>query len=217
VAHGKLTLNDAIERMARRSDVERLMRKHDLTRAIATQIVLGHANLEAYLQRRRLAAHRENYRTRSCLDDAVAAGSTLTLLLHGQRRVEAKVKSIDPYDAVLAIEGGGEEQVRKLQIKATWRPDDYKRIKKVLRKDKALSEAPRGPIERPQDRYSCSDKRLFRYLDTQTEVDVTLLEGEVFSGTVQWFGRYEFGLEIKGGVVVTIFRHALSAITESKG
>lgn len=214
VSLGKLTFNQALERMARRHEVERLMRKHDLSRAIATQVVMGHASLDAYLQRRRLEAHRDSFRAASCLDDALGKGHALTILLHGARRIDAKVTAVSPYEVTVQVVGGGEEVIHKLQLKVAWKVDDYKRVKKVLRKDKALTEAPRPPIDRPQDRYSCSDKRLFRYVDAHTPIEVTLLEGEVVSGVVSWFGRYEFGLSHKGEPLVTVFRHAIHDIKE---
>ena len=68
-----------------------------------------------------------------------------------------------------------------------------------------------------QDRYGCSDKRLFRYLDSAVTVAVTTLEGEVFTGKVAWMGRWEFGLKLeKSDVEVVFWRHALADIAEDK-
>ena len=50
---------------------------------------------------------------------------------------------------------------------------------------------------------------MFGYLDRQIEVQVSLLNGEVFRGTVTWFGRYEFGLRLRGDADIVVFRHAL--------
>ena len=58
VANGRLDLNEALERLAQASEIERVMRDHDLSRALATQVVLGHADLQAYLIRRRFDEHR---------------------------------------------------------------------------------------------------------------------------------------------------------------
>lgn len=209
VAQGRLDLNTALERLARRAEVDRLMRKHDLNRALATQIAMGHADLEAFLAKRRMGDHRETHRDQSCLDAAHASGEPLTFGLHGGRVVSGRIVEVGPYEVVLAEDGGEQQSVHKLQFKYAYGVGDWKRVRKSLTKDKALAGEPRGPIERPQDRYTISDKRLFRYLDEGTMVDVTLLEGEVFRGQVSWFGRYEFGLRVKGDVDVTIFRHAL--------
>lgn len=209
VAQGRLELNDALERLARRAEVERLMRKHDLNRALATQIAMGHADLEAFLAKRRMESHRQENRDRSVLDEAAADGLARTFGLHGQRVVTGVVTTLDAYQASLKEGEGEPELVHKLQFKYAYMPDDWKKVKKAIRKDKALAKEPREPITRPQDRYTISDKRLFRYMDQGTVVDVTLLEGEAIRGAVKWFGRYEFGLEVKGGYGLTVFRHAL--------
>lgn len=209
VAQGRMELNDALERLARRAEVERLMRKHDLNRALATQIAMGHADLEAFLAKRRMEQHREAHRDRSVLDTALEDGVSRTFGVHGRRVLTGVVTATDAYHAHVQVEGEEPEQLHKLQFKFAYAPGDWKRVKKAFRKDKALSKEPREPIPRPQDRYTISDKRLFRYLDQGVQVEVTLLEGEMVRGAVAWFGRYEFGMTVKGDVEVTIFRHAL--------
>jgi sRNA-binding regulator protein Hfq len=215
VAQNRLTLDEALERLARRAKVDRLMREHDLSRALATQVVLGQANLDSFLMKRRLALHRETHMNRSCLDAATQDGSVLLFGMHGQRKMKASVRVAEAYQVVVMEEGATDpEELHKLQFMYAYRPEDWKRVRKVLKRDKVLSKAPRTPIERPQDRYTCSDKRMFRYVDTAVLVDVVLLEGDTFRGAVEWFGRYELGLRIKGDVVVTIFRHALHRLSE---
>ncbi len=211
VAQGRMELNEALERLARRAEVDRLVRKHGLSRSLATQVAMGHADLEAYLAKQRMENHLQEYLQHSCLDQSLRLEQPWVFGLHGQRRVEAAVTSNDAYTVMLSGKEG-EQEVHKLQFKYGYLPDAWKKVRKSLKKDKALASSPREPITRPQDRYSCSDKRLFRYMDEETMIDVTLLEGEIFRGQVSWFGRFEFGLQLKGGVEVVIFRHALHRI-----
>lgn len=214
VAHGKLSLNEALQKLARRDAVTRMMEKHGLSRALATQVALGQASLEEILSERRLDQHRADYRDHSVLDAAVASAAPLTLLLHGHRRVTGTILSVEAYRFRIKTEEGAEEDVHKLQAKLAFQPDAYKRLRKVLRMDKALEASPLPPVERPQDRYGCSDRRLFKYLDTKVEVQATTLEGEIVRGCVSWFGRYEFGLKLKGDAEVVVFRHALHDLRE---
>lgn len=214
VAQGRMTLNDALERMLRRSDVERLMKQHDMTRALATQVVLGHANLNEFLAKRRFEAHRGSNQIRSVLDEAAADGRLWSWGLFGGRRLEGKITAITLYNATVTAPDGTAEELHKLAFKFGHSADDAKRIRKTQTWNKALKEAPRQPAERPQERYTCSDKRFFRYVDTRTVVRATLLEGEVIEGTVAWFSRYEFALAIKGGATLVVFRHALHDLIE---
>lgn len=208
VARGRITMSEALERMARDVQVEQLMERHDLSRALATQIALGHASLDKVLAKRRMAEHRENFRDRSVLVEAASSGEAYMIGLFGGRRVEAVVKSVDAY-TIHVVEGDGEpEELHKLSAKYAYLPSDWKRVRKGMKNDKALAASPGAPAKHPQDRYTCSDKRMFRYLDGKEEVSATLLEGEIFRGTISWFGRYEFGLDVKGAQLV-VFRHAL--------
>lgn len=214
VALGRVSLNDALERLARLEKVDRVIEEHELSRALATQVVIGHASLDAVLARRRLQEHREQNRDRSILQEAFDHGAALAVAVHGGGRHAGKVVGLDPYTVSVADEESGTtEVIHKLQLKYAWNPDDTKKLRRNLRFDKELSASPREPIRRPQDRYTCSDKRLFRYLDREEPITVTLLEGEQLRGTVTWFGRYEFGLRVRD-VDVVIFRHCLHDITE---
>jgi hypothetical protein len=84
-----------------------------------------------------------------------------------------------------------------------------------VRSDKKAAEI-EPPAVRPQDRYSCSDRRLFGYLDRGVELNVTLLDKSVMRGTVLWFGRYEFGLKLRTDGEVTVFRHALRDVSPAE-
>lgn len=216
VALGRVSLNDALERLARQEKVQRMMDEHELSRALATQIVIGHASLDTVLSRRRMQQHREQNRLRSCLETARLTERPITLEVHGGTKVTGVVKAVEAYSVMVQPDEGDPVEVHKLQLKFAWDPKDWKKVRKGVKRDKELSKAPRAPIERPQDRYTCSDKRLFRYMDREVPVTVTLLEGEQLRGKVSWFGRYEFGMLLKDGETeVTVFRHCLHDISDS--
>lgn len=214
VALGRVSLNEALERLARQERVQKVIDEYDLSRALATQVVIGHASLDAVLARRRLKEHRAENRDRSCLDQAHDSGEPLGLALHGKERITGQIQAVDAY-TVTVLESGATapQEVHKLQLKYAWNPDDAKKLRRALRTDKALAADPKEPIPRPQDRYTCSDKRLFLYLDAEQPVLVTLLEGEQLRGTITWFSRYEFGLQLKD-IQVVIFRHCLHDLAD---
>jgi sRNA-binding regulator protein Hfq len=205
VAHGRLDLSEALERMARRDRVQQLMDRHQLSRALATQVVLGHAELDTVLARRRFEEHRQTHRDDTCLQ----VGSELVLALHDGRALRGSVRAVDAYQFVLE-HGGATETLHKLAVMYAYRPGDWKGFKKAVKAgEKGAGEA---PALRPQDRYSLSDRRLFGFLDAKREMACTLLDGTVIKGAVSWFGRYEFAVRLKTDVEVTVFRHALRAV-----
>jgi len=218
VAAGQLTVNQALEKLAFQDKVERLMKKHELGRALATQVALGHTDLEQVLRKHRMTRHKQENYARSILDEMLESGEVRCFALHGGRTFSGRVVGLDRYEAQLRskdAKGAGDPVVEhKLQFKYAYQLKDAKRVKRSLRFDRALKDEPREPILRPQDRYTCSDRRLFGYVDNQTSVVVTTLEGELFRGEIQWMSRYEFSLKLKGGVEIVVFRHALSDISE---
>lgn len=204
VAHGKLPLNEALERMARLGRAEKLEEEHGLTHALAVQVTLGHADLDAVLWRRRLEQHREDHRAHTRLVE----GAALALGLHGNRLVQGRIVEVGRYSVTVHVDKGEPEEVHKLQIKYVYASDEWKRARKAIRSDKAVAALQQEPRPRPQDRYACSDRRLFRYIDDGTEISVTLLEGDVVKGIPMWFSQYEVGLSVRGDVEIAVFRHA---------
>lgn len=211
VARGDLELNEVIKRMAVRDQAETLMRRHALEKALATQVALGMADLDAVLQRRRMQEHLDRFRNRSALDDAAASGAEVVLHVLGGALIRAILTAVDPYRfRWRSPEGAEEAEAHKLTVKLVHAAADRKAVRKVLRSDPALRAQGRAPSERPQDRYGCSNRRLFTLLDAATPVQVTTVEGDVLAGKLVWISRFEFGLQLKGGAEVAFMRHALA-------
>ena len=212
VATGALSLNDVLERLARKDKVDGLMRRFDLPKSQATQVALGQADLDSLLKKRRLDAELARSRERSFLLEAAHGGVPVVLGVHGRRVVKGHVKGVDRYEFSFLDRGASEPaSVHKLQVKWACIGDDELLVRKAHKKGPG-SDADAEPVWKPQDRYGCPDRRLFDFLDDAVDVVVTLLEGDQFSGHVTWMGRWEFGMELKKGARVVIFRHALTDI-----
>jgi sRNA-binding regulator protein Hfq len=210
VVLGNLKLNDVVERLAVRDRVDALVRKHDLPKSLATQIALGHADLDVVLQKRRLGAHLVAHRERSALVQAHEHGRVISLAVHNAEHKRGRITAVGQYEVTLALDSGEQEVIHKARIKYMVDDEQAKAVRNQLRRDKALPERCE-PTWKPQDRYGCSDRRLFGLMDEQAEIQVTLREGEVLRGHATWMGRWEFGMVLpKKKVEVVIFRHALA-------
>lgn len=171
---------------------------------------MGQVELEAVLARRRREAHLAENRDRSVLAEAAAKGTPLSIGMHGHGTRTVRVVRVEAYEVVLAdVDGGAEEQVHKTALKYAFLPDDQKKVRKALDYDKERRARTVDPKLKPQDRYACSNRRLADAWNAKEEIVATTVEGERFTGTVDWIARYEIGLATKHGAVVTIFRHAL--------
>lgn len=214
VAMGRIELNAVLGKMALRDRAAGLMRRYGFNKSLATQIALGQADLDHALRRQRMQAHLAEHRDRSVLDRAAASGEPIALGLHGLKVAVGRVTSVDRYEFRFIPGGDGEELIHKTRVKYAFNPTILKELGNRMRTRKDLYRVAE-PILRPQDRYTCSDMRLFTYLDTGRTIAVTTLEGEVFTGQVDWMARWEFGMKIEGRLNLTIFRHALADIEEA--
>lgn len=216
VVREQRTLNEVVTQLARDAEVERLVMRHGLNRALATQVARGDARLDDVLRKARMLTHLAEHRDRSFLTAAAASGAPVALGVHGAKVLRGRLTAVDVYDVDLVTEEGEALRLPKVRIKFGYDPQHYKQLRKNLKWD-AQRKGARDPILRPQDRYGCSDKRLFRYLDTGANVLVTLLEGEMLTGKVTWMGRWEFALKLeRSDVEVVVWRHALADIAEDK-
>lgn len=202
--------------LAREAEVERLIAKHGLSRALAMQVARGEVRIEDVLRKARQQEYMATHRDRSLLNEVAATRASVAVAVHGARVLRGKVDAVETYDVLFTPEGEAQTRIPKVQIKFAYDPAQYKQFRKNLRYDAAHKGA-RDPILRPQDRYGCSDRRLFRYLDSGVTVAATTLEGEILSGKVAWMSRWEFCLKLdKTDAWVVVWRHALADITEAR-
>lgn len=210
VALGNLSLHDVLSRMATRAKVDGLVKRYDLPKSLATQIALGQADLSHVLRKRRQAEHIEENRTRSILAGAEASGEALSFGLHEKRNLRGIIRSLNAYEIEVDDGSGATKTIHKLQIKYACHDADSRAVRNQIKRDKTRKEAVE-PIWKPQDRYGCSDRRLFATLDEKVPVTATTLEGEIFAGVVEWMSRWEFGMVLKKkNARVVVFRHALA-------
>ena len=214
IVNHKKTLEAVVDEMAFRARVDSLMVRHGLNRALATQVELGQASLDAILSRRRIDDAFARTRHHAVLEEAQQAGTELMLGIHGHKLLRAHILNVDPYEFdYLDLDTKAQGRLHKLEVKFAYKPDDYKKIKRGMSHDDERRNRTVGPLPRPQDRYACSDRRLGEAWDHKTIVTATTLEGDRFTGEIAWVSRYEFALRVKDKEVV-VFRHALDHLDE---
>lgn len=207
IAQGRATLNQVLTRLARQDRIDQLERRYELDRSTAAQVVDGSQTLEQVMLRRRLAEHREEHGERSVFDEYLASGQSLVLHVHGLRTLSVRIAGVDPYELDLDTEAG-RERMHKLQVKFAHAADVTPKVGQPAGGRQATE-----PRPRPQDRFHCSDRRLFAWLDLKTPLRLSTLEGDQVEGKLDWIARWELGLRQKGGLVV-VMKHALAGIEE---
>ena len=131
----------------------------------------------------------------------------MKLWLHGLEERAGRIKAVSQYSIFLERDGI-EEEVAKLQIKAFCSLQESYPI--------SWSEQLRtvcSPIERIEERFRISSKRLYTLVYHQNPVKLTLLEGLVLEGSLFFAGRYECGLRMESGQEIIAMRHAFHSLT----
>jgi sRNA-binding regulator protein Hfq len=213
VANGQMTMNDAVLKLQRDDEAARVAKLHGIAHSLAMQVAMGHADLATVLRTRKVEAYVKEHAGRTIFD---AVGSSWALGVYGQKTRQMSFLRNDKYEVEVQEAGGEPELLHKTVVKYAYGPADYKLVRKHLEYDKELRAQTVEPRLRPQDRYACSDRKIGAWWEQKTVVRLATMEGEVFTGEIAWFARFEIGLKNRAGVEVVVFRHALADARESR-
>ena len=189
VARDELSLSEAISMLARADEVRKLMRKHDLSKSIATQVTLGQTDLDEYLEKRALRAYIQTHREISLLDEWGSQEKSVWLLLHGREQMTGQLQQVNPYDLQLLGTDGQSHLIHKLHIKMASLSEVGERLNAEIRTQDDAGSV--DPIEAPQDRFRISDRRLYEFMKNAAELEVTTVEGDQVRGSLRSFSRWD--------------------------
>ena len=153
----------------------------------------------------------------SVFDEALSSKNQWELHLHNHRIVTARVLKNPRFDLKIGIEGGSDELLPKTDIKFLYPKNLSGSIITLLKTDNKVKEMGLEPIISPSKRHHIKNKSLFPLIKEKQVVFFTLLEGEVIRGVIGGFSRYEITVNLKGGLPVTILRHAVYDLRDKKG
>lgn len=170
--------------------------------------------LEEYLK--------ENY-NRSVFDEALSSQDTWVLHLHNKRIAAGSVTENRRYDfAFVPSSAKGEASsepliLPKLEVKLLYRAEARSQIVKLLKNERGIADLGLSPIAEPSRRYHVKNRSLYPLMKERVVVFFTLLEGEVVRGLIGNFSRYEITVNLKGGLPITILRHAVYNLVDKNG
>jgi sRNA-binding regulator protein Hfq len=107
--------------------------------------------------------------------------------------------------------------IAKLDVKLMYPAEFRGQVEKLLKTDEKVAERGLSPIAKAGERHHIKNKTLFPLIQEKVVVFVTLLEGEVVRGLIGGFSRYEIMVKLKGGIPVTVLRHAVYDIRDKQG
>ena len=157
----------------------------------------------------------EHYES-SCFTALEKHGTETFFLLHGKKSITGAIEKQSMYDLYIRT-SEGEVVVPKVDIKCHMAASSVDSSKKLIKQDKTVSAKALGPIHAPAARYFIKNKTLYPLIKERQVMLITLLEGEVIKGLMVNFSRYDLQVHMKGGVELTVLRHAVYDMRDKKG
>jgi len=154
---------------------------------------------------------------RSLLEEARLSGRELIFHLHGQRVVAAVIAANDTYELTLSPRGGQDVALHKTDLKFWYDLEFVDRVPSLLKSDSKVRSQALEPRVSTWGRHFVKNKSLYPLMLDREVVFLTLLEGEVLRGVLDGFSRYELTVKLKGGIPVTVMRHAIYELKNKKG
>ncbi|HKI48129.1 MAG TPA: hypothetical protein VKA69_02310, partial [Desulfobacteria bacterium] len=110
-----------------------------------------------------------------------------------------------------------ESVLSKTDVKILYPIEISDKVRSLIKEDPKVSKLSLEPIIAPALRHHIKNKSLFPLIKERQVVFFTLLEGEIIKGLITGFSRYEITCSLKGGLPVTILRHAVYDLRDKKG
>ena len=128
--------------------------------------------------------------------------------LYNHILVPVMVTGFTKYDFVLQGEIEGQE-LSKTDVKYCYKAEDATDIQSIIRYDEEIKTQNLKPIIQRKKRYSTNTGAIVQARRARHTIEVTMLEGEVFRGLVDWVSRYEIKMILENESKIVVFRHAI--------
>ena len=137
--------------------------------------------------------------------------------LYDHTLLSVTVTGFTKYDFVLQVALnpdliGGEierQELPKTDVKYCYKAEEARDIQSIIRYNEEIKEQNLKPIIQRKKRYSINTRTIVQARRTRQTIEVTMLEGEVFRGLVDWVSRYEIKMILENESKIVVFRHAI--------
>ncbi len=153
----------------------------------------------------------------SVFDQVCESGQPWEFHLHGHRIIRAHIRKNLVYDLKIKSDDTKQSVLSKTDIKMLYPSEASHATQPLLKTDPKVLKLALEPIITPALRRHIKNKSLFPLMKERKVVFITLLEGEVIKGLITGFTRYEITCSLKGGIPISILRHAIYDLRDKKG
>ncbi|MCZ6677536.1 MAG: cold shock domain-containing protein [Candidatus Poribacteria bacterium] len=128
--------------------------------------------------------------------------------LYNNTLLHATVSDFSKYNFVLQ-EGDETQELPKTDVKYCYKEEDAEKVKLLMRYNEEIKAQKFEPIVPRKQRYQIDNQAILQARQARYPIEVTMREGEIFRGLVDWMSRYEIKMILENGSKVVVFRHAI--------
>lgn len=128
--------------------------------------------------------------------------------LYDHQFISGTIQRFNKYEFTLRIDGEDLEVSRK-NLKFCYKAQDADRLQANLRYDETIRDLKLGPAASSEEGFQIDTRQLVAARENRVPVEVTLREGEVFRGSVDWESPNEIKLVLRNGSKIVLFRSAV--------
>ena len=137
--------------------------------------------------------------------------------LYNHTLLSVTVTGFTKYDFVLQVTlnpdpAGGEierQELPKTDVKYCYKAKDATDIQSIIYYNEEIKEQNLKPIIQRKKRYNIDTRTIVQARRDRHTIEVTMLEGEVFRGLVDWVSKYEIKMILENESKIVVFRHAI--------
>jgi len=153
----------------------------------------------------------------SVFDKAFESKEPWALHLHNDLIITTRIIKNQKYDIEIEGDNKVDRVLPKINVKIIYPAVQGDSVRPLVKTDKKVRELKLEPILSPRNRNHIKNKSLFPLMHERKVVLFTLLEGEILKGLIVDFSLYDVTIRLKGGIPVTILRHAVYDLKDKKG
>ena len=128
--------------------------------------------------------------------------------LYDHQYISVTIQGFNKYGFILRIDSENLEISRR-SAKFCYKVQDAEKLQAILRYNETIRDRQLGPVESPEEGFQIDTQQLVAARENRVPIEVTMREGEVFRGCVDWESLNEIKLVLENGSKIVLFRSSV--------
>ena len=138
--------------------------------------------------------------------------TSMFFALYGATQIPATVLEMT-LSSLTLNNNGSEQQIPKTDVKYCYKDIDAEKLQVAIEVDEEIKAQQLTQLSDDAQAYELDTGAVEQARKNGDAIEITLREGEVFRGTIDWVSPYEIKLILGNGAKVVIFQHAVYSLS----